>query len=677
MKNNIRKLNVFLTEKKFCVFLILCVLFSFTLCFFSCDLFNQTKPDTPVNYGTKQISIINNSKFDVNIYAGKTNSPRRLDSSVTYTIPAKTTDNYNLLLTSDTDEVFFIVYLIKFGNAVFPYYTNEETSGWKAVDVKSVTIPSLTIDEITNCPTTSAFLLLENNTSSQIELNNGGNVLRPFGKESSYIDANGGSGVYEISTSNDAQISMGLLDQVKIRIDATNRIPLPVINSDITAGNVYTFSVNTKNAGTAAEEKHISLKAVTPFDVDVQNKIWSFDDSTFIANESNFPVLRKAGNLNPGSIVAGTLKKSATTIGIYYLDEYGKNQKPGESGNKGYDIAFNAPNLTEVRVVDFAECSDGCFVFLSTFVYTNSEDDKTFSHVLAKYNCSTKTVSNTYNFEANGISVDWCVDSRNKLFLKDDNTVAIAACINEYDYTSEENQYDDYKYLFGIATFTESSTSFDYYVSTSSDSLLSGLRRQFTSVYYNGNSYIVCGVENWNAEYNTVNHSGVIYSFLPDDLQNPVLLYSNERTIFLSINGIGSKYFATGEYTDTGKILKGFVISSDDLETAQAGNFANIPNSLYVSKRANCFFTQSCIYENKLVLCGTTCLDRAGSQDAMPFVVAMDFDCNILWETTSFTNYSKALNIIPNTIGPYMIQLQTPGLSTVHYVNAGLLGNEE
>ena len=61
----------------------------------------------------------------------------------------------------------------------------------------------------------------------------------------------------------------------------------------------------------------------------------------------------------------------------------------------------------------------------------------------------------------------------------------------------------------------------------------------------------------------------------------------------------------------------------------------------------------------------------------MPFVVAFDFDCNILWENTAFTRYTNALSIIPNSIGTYMIQLGKDNQSTVHYVNANLLGNEE
>ncbi len=643
----------------------------FTFCFFSCDPFNQTKPVTPQEYGTKVISLINNSKFGVNVYVGKTNSPRRAESEATLTVPAKSTVNYTLQLTTDTDEVFFIEYLIKLGKTVFPYYTNEETSGWKAIDVKSTQNLSLTIDEINSSPTDSAYILLENNTTSQIQLNNGGAVLKPFGKSTSYIEENGGSGVYEISASNDAQISMGLIDQLKVRLDATNRIPLPLTNDDIKKGNVYTLTISTINSGTANEEKRISLKAVTPFDVDVQNKIWSFDDSTFVTTENNSPILRKAGNLDPGSIVAGTLKTNPATIGIYYLNEYGENKKSTDNTNRGYDIAFNAENLSEVQVVDFAECSDdGVFVILLSFIYTDSNSEKTITHSIYKYNCQTKTVLNKYSFEENNLNIDWCVNSKNKMYLKDDNTIALAACVNQYDYTDENNTYDDYYYLFGIIHFTETNTSFDYYVSDEKDSFLSSLRRQFTSVYFNGTSYIVCGVENWNSEYETLNHLGVIYSFSPDNIQNPALLYSSERTVFLSINGVNEKYFVCGEYADTGKILKGFVISSDKLENQNA-------RYLYVSKRANCFFTQLCINDDKIILCGTTCSDYNGKENAMPFVTAIDYNYNILWENTSFTRYSNALNIIPNSIGTYMIQLGKNNLSTIHYVNAGLLGNEE
>ena len=91
--------------------------------------------------------------------------------------------------------------------------------------------------------------------------------------------------------------------------------------------------------------------------------------------------------------------------------------------------------------------------------------------------------------------------------------------------------------------------------------------------------------------------------------------------------------------------------------------------------KQHCWFNQLCQYNDKVVLCGTAAADFKGSKEPLPFVVAYDSQNNKLWENLSYSSYIGALNIIPNTIGTYMLQLSGKN-GIIHYVNADLLGNE-
>ena len=53
----------------------------------------------------------------------------------------------------------------------------------------------------------------------------------------------------------------------------------------------------------------------------------------------------------------------------------------------------------------------------------------------------------------------------------------------------------------------------------------------------------------------------------------------------------------------------------------------------------------------------------------------MFFEIIYVERNLSFSDYTDALNIIPNTIGTYMLQLSGKN-GIIHYVNADLLGNE-
>ncbi len=625
----------------------------------------KTPDPTPVVTEKGTVSFKNQSDYDVNVYYSL--SPYY--GSPCVTVPAKGTKDYTFIPSNDSlGDVFWFEYLIKIGNATFPYCTQEAASGYKYIKLSVNEKKTLEIDELLKCASKSAYFLLENNTTSNIRLMNSSIPMHEAASSNVVLDS-GKSAVYEIGPSK-TEATLGNVVLVKIRVD-TKDIPLPVSNSEVVAGNIYTITVNNNSEGSA----EASLKAISPFDVDTQKKMWSFDEKEFLfdAEEGISPVFRSANSLQKGSIVMGTVKVNTAAVNVLYID-----QKMNVTKHTPFSIktAEGEPKVDTLVVFDFVQQSDSSIVMLLRAYL----EDGDWQDWLVAYDFDKGTALWSYSFtHQNDNPMVFRIDSSNKLVLLEDNKVLLVGA-EIYYLNADSEVYVPYAAVFepqdkqpdgSYAKMTfkkwnptegaEGQKTIQYY---QNESLLS-------SAYYDGTYIYACGYTNCDFAYNSIEHTGVVYKFKPD-FSEWELVYSQPRCLFFTISGTGNKWYTCGEYwkkTD-GKLFGCYVSSSmvnKDKETFP---------TLYAVSNKHSWFTQLCAYDNMIVLCGISSNDSAGSDTPKPFVVSYDSAGKLRWENHSYDKWARAINIIPNAIGTYILQLTDSYNTKIHYVSADLLGKE-
>ena len=640
--------------------------------------------DNDDNKGT--VLFENKSKFAVNVYLNL--NPYMGD--VLYTIPANDSCLCELKESSNQGlgDVFYIEYLIKIGNAVFPYWTKEASSGYKTAAIKKGQTTNIEINELTKCESKSAYLLIENNSASEIRVNNGKVPLKPYASKVELIAKNGACGVYEVSPFSinepSSDINLGNLGGVKIKVDVTNEIALPVGNDDVIAGNIYTISVNTDDKGVSSA----SLKAITPFNIDTQKKIWAFNDNLY---DTNFSICMRPSYDKKSTIIMGTPKSDYTKVGFVKVDEY-KNQEFNAENFIAYEFDESSQYyLVESEVVDFIEQEDGSVVFLVSRLFTTKENVTSAGNLIDEDLLGQDYVISSYDFRNKKLywysyltDMFFRNDSKNKLVpIGKDKYILVGAnysqpegfANNAYGYELVYVDASNPKAVTKTIINSMDEASYD----DAGDGTTAEKERSLTSAYYDGTNLYFCGYENWEPKNYSTTHVGKIWKTTVGEITGKTfkftdssnVIYSHENCLFFSMDGIGSNFVVCGEYRDTGKILKGCFVSSREI----AKN-AECEPVLYVAKgKKHCWFNQLCQYNDKVVLCGIAGDDFGASVGALPFVVAYDYKNNKLWENLSFSDYTDALNIIPNTIGTYMLQLSGKN-GIIHYVNADLLGNE-
>ncbi len=668
---------------------------------------NNPEQNNPVLSENDGIVVFtNNSKFDVNIY--KNINP--YSGEPFCKVPANQSLSVATRESSDQElgDVLYIEYLIKIGNADFPYWTKEASSGWKTgIIVKKKESTQVTIDEINECKSKSAYLLIENNTNSNIRVNNANTPLKPYGskkEDDMYVAKNGGCGVYEVSplkVGESSDINLGYLTNVKIKIDGTNEKSLPVGNDDVVAGNIYTISVNTDEKGVTSA----SLKAVTPFNIDTQRKIWSADNSMFMTQRSDgsekyVPVCIRPSSDGKSTLVMGTntrsfiigtgdnTKRITTDLpGIIRVNEYGEYPKDGDFRTFIF-TTDEAESLKRIEVIDFVEQNDGYVVMLLKRCFDeNFYDD----YLIICYN---------FNAQDNQQAIKWYKvispdenpqeykelvfrkDTKNKLVkIGEDEYICVGAC-DYYVAASEEyllqNRRHMLFYVDGKLIEKNKNTDDGFKMILSDEGSSSGTERILSSAYFDGSDLYVCGYENWEPSGYTGTHTGKIWKSSISEIKNGNFdfancEYSKDYCLFFSIDGTGSDFGVCGEYyaKDDGGALKGCYVTSRMIKEDSSCT----PKLYSIKVKQHCWFNQLCQYGNKIVLCGKAGTTMDG-KEPLPFVVAYDYNGNKLWENLSFTGYTDALNIIPNSIGTYMLQLSGKN-GIIHYVNADLLGNEK
>lgn len=620
--------------------------------------------EIPESYQKGTVSFDNQSDYSVNVYL----SLNPYVGTPCCTVPPKGTGKFSFVPSDDSlGDVFWFEYLMKIGDATFPYFSEQPSTGYKYIKLSANETKTLVIDNLTKCETKSAYFLLENSTSSEIRLVNAssqmhdvvtGEVLIPSGK----------TAVYEIAP-NKTEATLGSIGLVKIKVDNAE-VALPVSNSDVVAGNIYTINVNN------IDKKSISasLKAISPFDVDTANKMWGFSESSFLYNWDDriTPVIKPAYNKENGSIMMGTLKNMRNAVGLLPVDQYGAYP---ETMNylKAYTTKIPEDEIDTLMVSDFVEQSDGSFVMLLSCW----DEDYYTNNMLIAFDFSKNLPLWEYELSDDLL---FRHDSANKLIRLEDNKIVIAGGItvepeNSEDY-GEDDPYPMSPYL-GIFDYTKKSDDGLTYVRNEEGCKTYTMdppfdnESLFCSVYYDGTNIFASGFTDFDAKYDSVEHDGIIYKFNAD-LSEPTEIYKKHNCLFFTLSGNGNKWYACGEYwLKASDRLLGCYVSS----TMIAEN-KDVNPVYYFGTNICTWFNQLCTYDNMIVMCGQTSTDKEGQVNPLPFVVAYDAQGNLLWENLSYKKWATALNVIPNTIGTYILQLTDKDNRQIHFVSADFLGNE-
>ncbi len=622
----------------FCLFVLS---FLFTSCIFiskskEAEKENQSQEQNEIENSSNNtfVNIINDSDFTICLYSDptRTHPEGAVSRSENIKLSCKP---------STTGTVFYITYYIDIGVPI-PWYDN---------NCFIVTTPKLneTVSANVKNPSTiktdNAFILLENDSDSSIILKRGSSIeLFPLEKDTSILNSKE-SGVYEIPYNSFSGFSV-----YNLYTTQGEKIPFPSNFTQLESGNIYSVSIYQNSLGSIVA----NLKYISPLDIDTQKQIWSFSDNSF---NPEYPcILRNSYNNDGTNLIMGTTTANATSIGYKIIDKY-------NSESKLYSFTINQDQEDPVisrAILDFVQIDDGSIVMLLENTYKKTDNSKYKSQFIYSLDFEKQELKNwSYKFPEQMV---FRADSKNKFICTQDGKLAIAGAVLR---NTQMHKY------FAILDISNQIPSGNSYISSDSTNWKENIETMFTSIWYDGTNFFVCGYDNWDIKYSELSHKGIVYKFSPDFSEKEEI-YSHDRALFFCIDGSDNNWYACGEYADNGKILKGCYISK---KMADEGK-TPVKYVTYSTNRSYCYFTQLCCYQNKIIIAGRASDSFDESENPLPIIVAFDKASDeILWENTNFTSYNNINAIIPNKIGTYVVQLQSD--SHFHYVSADLLGNEK
>ncbi len=617
-------------------------IFLFLLFFVCCQVSTETEsPDstTPSSLTPSaipddmaEVCFNNKSDYDVNVYVGITPS----SGAESCTVKKHSTNTTIRLMVSKFETEFYFEYLIPVGNAIFPNFSRKVDTGHKTQRLEGGKQQTINIEIITQCKTDSAFLLLENKSGNDCYLIKGTRSVTPVGKQlTEYTLHNGQSGVYEINDRKNTQIEFSTVEDLEISMNTSKRLPLPI--SSVEEGMIYTMTVTADK---------VTLKSITPFDIDIQNQIWTRN----VNSSYNVQCVRQASDKN-GIVVLSTATNTPNAIICDKYDRYNKR-----ISSESFTYAKETDTVTNIVIFDCLEIGDGVIVMLAQI----GLGDGSIETYLLCYDCKNRTLPFDYRFDT---EYNWKfrMNMQNSIVRVSDGKYAVvggcvdanssmAAFIAKIDATDKDNI---------IVTRKMSDVTSDV---TKTEEFPNGVETMFTSVYYDGTDFYACGYENCDFKYSSNNiHKGVIYK-IDSNLQTWENVYNKNKTLLFGIVGEDNHYWACGEFADNGNILKGCLVcdSTSDLLSFPA------ESNRYL------WFNQIAVSGDKLLLCGPDAENMDGSGNACSVVMAVDKDNKTeLWSNT-FNNYSDALSCIPNGIGSYIVQLKNESSTVIK--SADLLG---
>lgn len=607
---------------------------------------NQSGASKPDDENVFSIVLKNDSFYSVSVYLGHPSY-----TSAPYTeIPAKSSVEKQMDYVQNV-QTFYFVYNLDFGieGTFFPYYPSDEAYNHKSITVKNNEINECVIDEIQKCETNSSYLFLENNTTSDIYLLLADGSINPYGKDNKFIKPNS-TGVYEIGEYGN--ILPEVIGNVKIIADAVE-YELPKVAFE--KGNIYTINVSLNEKD---ENKIVaSEKAVTPFDIDTIKKFWSLDNKIFKVENEVGPVLKPSYDLNEGSLIMGVVS-GTNDFGILKIDEYGSSLSKSVYS---FGLNFESLEVVSANLLDGFEQSDGSVVMLVQY-----EFEDYYSYYVLCYDYKEKSLKFSKEIYYEDFDMLFRNGSKNIICHIEDNKVIVAGALCFYD---EENVY--YQPGFVYLDFTEKKRDGSCVLKEEKIVYLSDEKFEnesmATSALFDGTDIYLSGYLNCDFLYSDVEHEGVVYKVNKDTFVVEQI-YNERRCLFLSIDkhSESSVWYVCGEYWSKDGLLRGVVTNKNMVEEE------SFPIT-YTGSKEFTWFNQLCAYENKVVVCGEISETQGGS-NSKPVILSYDKEGERLWENLSFEAYENALDIIPNSIGTYLVQLSKGNI--IHYVNADLLGCE-
>lgn len=142
--------------------------------------------------GKAVVTFTNRSAYDVNVY--KTINPSN-GGTATLTVKAKTSARESLAESVErTGDAFYFEYLIDIGGTAIPYFAPDNSKFYYVAKDKA---NEVIIDDLTSGPKDAAYLLVENKTTSSVQILGGAsNTLQPYGQATFNIDS-GKGGVFK------------------------------------------------------------------------------------------------------------------------------------------------------------------------------------------------------------------------------------------------------------------------------------------------------------------------------------------------------------------------------------------------------------------------------------------------------------------------------------------------
>ncbi|MBR6061969.1 MAG: hypothetical protein IKP67_07820 [Spirochaetales bacterium] len=587
-----------------------------------CTTESETTPTTSVANDTLKTEVYFNnlSDYEVNVYFNVTpyskdkKSIANVKKRSNVTIDSRPSFN-------NISDVFYFEYMIPVGDVTFPAFQNKDNIGYKTVLIEENKTNKINIEKITECTTESAFFLIENKSGVSIQLKKGMFFREPVGSSENNI-INGKSAVYELNNSIESDFTFSGLDIVKIVINATKELPLPI--NSVEKGMIYTMVVTADD---------VKLKSITPFNIDIQKQIWTKS----IGSQYNVQCVRQNSDKD-GVVVISTGTSQPNVIQCDMYDKYGNVSSSGTM-QYGSDCTND--------VYDCIEDGYGSVVML----LQSQTADGAAAH-LVSYDFDSKVLSFDYKFNTEYVWV-FRKNMQNSIAVIDDDVYAVVGGV-----VDDEGAMSSF--IMKIDTAGSEIVVTPAYSDVTTD-VSDGVQTMFTSVYYDKTDFYACGYENCDFAYNDRIHNGVIYK-ISSDLQTWDKVYTKDNTLLFGIVGKDNHYWACGEYADTGKILKGCLVcdSTDDVQ-------------VFTAEQAYHWFNQIAVSGDKLLLCGPTSQNMDGSGTAYSVVTAVNMSSGKTEWSNTFTDYADALSCIPNGIGSYIVQLKGEnGTTTIK--SADLLG---
>lgn len=605
------------------IFIIFFVLFSALL--FSCSL------GADDGGGTTQdgyVTLTNETPQNLEVYDDS------LRNTLLATIPAGKSERIRANLAVGAEKVFYLIYHVDIGLDV-PFYDGRSYIIFTSdgASAKSVSYPP-------SMDASSAYIALENNASdsgSQIELMRGSGPLLPSGKSSTLIEA-GEHAIYEIK--NPASTNLNY-SSFKISVLGGGEMPLPTAISYFESGAIYTVSCN----GSAA-----SLLSKTAFDMSAKSKIWSRKSYGAALSSTRFitHVLRTRHDRANGSMAAGVLRSAGgETAKIILIDECGRTTSEGEIA-----IADSDKNAAQTYLFyDLMETSAGNFVAL---IQAKFSGDKSGIYFVC-WDSSLKTCEWLYQVDQDAAKYLFTVNTKGKIAEIGRDTFALCG--------SRDNK----PFIETLSYNAAGNTVTAKYFSADSAGSAANAENIFTSMIYDGSSFIVTGYTNFDGTYSPARHSGIVYK-IDFNLTSAQKIYEKEKCLFYGIDlDSDGAYYICGEAADNGNALHGCLTSSRMIADGEAPRTFN-------GSKTHTLFTQLCVEENRITFSGATSADRSGS-GGTALVMAVNKGGEEMWRS-EFAGYGAVYSCMANGIGSFLIELYNADTRESKIVSTDLLGND-